>query len=98
MGTLATWTGFWIGINLNAQLFQFLFRNKVHEICKKNLFMSCVSQASEKYGIRIMLLMRLSPIFLLNFIFQPMCLIGMSYKDFVIGGLSSVIPNLIIVY
>lgn len=28
VGSLAIWTGFWIGTNLNAQLIKFLFRDK----------------------------------------------------------------------
>lgn len=98
MGSLATWTGFWVGINLNAQLLRFLFSSKVEDLNSRNLFVRSVSQVSQELGLNILLIMRSCPIFMLSFIFSPVCLTGISYKDIVLGGISSFIPIVVTVY
>lgn len=95
VGTLAIWTGFWIGTNLNAQLIKFLFREKIQALCQRSLFFSSLDKAAENHGLKILLLLRLCPIFYLSILIQVIALTGISYKNFVIGGFTACLPIMI---
>ena len=97
VGSLAIWTGYWIGINLNAQLLKFLFRDKVQTFFNKYLMLRCLDKAAENHGLKVLLFMRLSPVFAINLLIQLMSLTGISYKNFVLGGFSAFVPIIITV-
>ena len=68
IGSLAVWTGYWIGTNLNFQLLKFLFRDKTKEIFSKYPILSCLDKAAEVHGFKIMLFLRFCPIFVINLV------------------------------
>ena len=68
VGALAMFTGFWIGTNLNAQLLKYLFREKVAALLQRYPFFSCLDKAAENHGMKIMLLLRVCPIYELNLV------------------------------
>lgn len=68
IGSLAVWTGYWIGSNLNFQLLKYLFRDKTKEIFSKYPILSCLDKAAEVHGFKIMLFLRFCPIFVINLV------------------------------
>ena len=68
VGSLAVWTGFWIGTNINAQLLKYLFRDKIQAIFAKNSILKCMDKVAEAHGFKIIFFLKLSPMYAVNFI------------------------------
>ena len=92
LGSFALWTGFWIGTNLNAQLLKYLFRDKVQVFVGKYNILQCMDKAAENHGSKIIFFLRFCPVSALNLLIQLIALTGVSYKNFVKGGISSIVP------
>ena len=43
VGTLAVWTGFWIGTSLNARFLQFLFKNRLQPLINKSYILQLLN-------------------------------------------------------
>ena len=51
-----------------------------------------MDKAAEEHGLKLMLFLRFCPLFPLNLFIQLVALTGVSYKNFVKGGFSAIVP------
>lgn len=66
VSSIAVWTGFWIGTSLNVNFLKYLVRDVTEKMLQSYTLTNCIDQVFFKHGIKIMILLRLSPFFRLN--------------------------------
>ena len=98
VGTLATWTGFWIGTSLQVKLLKYLFRDSWRYLIRRQPIVSHLDRFCEKYGLMFILVLRLSPHYFITVLTQVIALTEISYENFVFAGFSALVPIFVTVY
>ena len=96
MSSFAVWAGFWIGTSLSANLLKYLLRDVSEKMLQRYTLTNCIDKVFFKHGVKIMILLRLSPFYRLNILIQLLAaLTGLTYEHFVMSGLISIVPIVI---
>jgi uncharacterized membrane protein YdjX (TVP38/TMEM64 family) len=85
LGAVAVWFGATIGATASFLLARFVFRDMAAEMIKKYPTMTAVDRAVGSRGLRIVLLMRLSPIVPFNVMNYVSGATALELRDFVLG-------------
>lgn len=98
MGTLSVWIGAEIGSILAMLLGRYILRNIVKEKVKKFPIFLSLDKAIELEGLKLVTLLRLSPVIPFNFLNYFLGITGVTVKDYAIGGIGMFPGTIVYVY
>lgn len=98
VGTACVWVGASVGATLAFLLARYVLRKIVHEKSQKYRIFSAIDTATETEGLKLTLMLRLSPVIPFNALNYFMGITGVKFKDYVIGNIGMIPGTAVYVY
>ena len=97
VGTLSVTSGAWIGAIIAFLLGRYIFREASEQFAQKYRILKALDRALMNEGLKVIMLLRLSPIVPCTFLNYALGATSVPFKDYVLGSLFIIPGNVIYV-